>query len=344
VSHSAIYLVSGWDERFRGRGWEDYAFSAKCTLYLNSVNEFQYDALHLYHPCETNSTREINESLDDDYSRYVPDNYANHIKLQAETFGSIHKYSNNLAQKGEFASKLDFDTFEARHERAAAIYVDYYNTIKTKHLTDFKKLIYSSLCSQHNCDNCPDLPYDPTFTTPKCDPTPKHIQKCPDPPQSTPCFTPPQTPCKTPIHITPCKTPPQTPCFTPIHNTPCLTPITPELVQNLNVIAVKNKFQFVIKPTLTVKTPKERDDNIDIIPDTFVENCNKCEKKQEFDNCDKDQISDVTICYPTLDTDQNVEVVYTPQDSPCKPCKPCDPSIPIVQCDPPCYRCVQKVD
>ena len=41
LKNYAMKSISGWDERFRGRGWEDYAFAAKINLFL-SLSLYDY--------------------------------------------------------------------------------------------------------------------------------------------------------------------------------------------------------------------------------------------------------------------------------------------------------------
>jgi predicted glycosyltransferase involved in capsule biosynthesis len=88
----SMSLINGWDERFRGRGWEDYAFTSKIELFLYSINTYSYSALHLWHPYEINTTRIINEALNLEYETYSFYNYLNLINIYIN-FGSPIKYA-----------------------------------------------------------------------------------------------------------------------------------------------------------------------------------------------------------------------------------------------------------
>ncbi|ATZ80199.1 glycosyltransferase family A domain-containing protein [Bodo saltans virus] len=92
IEKNAMQIIAGWDERFRGRGWEDYAFTAKIKLFLYSIHTYSFNALHLWHPWEINTTREINEKLNAEYERYHFDNYVDVIEMACE-FGSPIKYA-----------------------------------------------------------------------------------------------------------------------------------------------------------------------------------------------------------------------------------------------------------
>jgi hypothetical protein len=92
ISEYSMSLLNGWDERFRGRGWEDYAFTSKIELFLYSTKTYGYLALHLWHPYETNTTRIINEALNLEYETY---DFYDYLKLIDTyiSFGSPIKYA-----------------------------------------------------------------------------------------------------------------------------------------------------------------------------------------------------------------------------------------------------------
>jgi hypothetical protein len=92
ISHAAMVIINGWDERFRGRGYEDYAFTAKLHLLIPSLHEYTYVAIHIYHPWETNTTREINTSLDREYQEHSFDDYVIHIISTYDKIGLKKKY------------------------------------------------------------------------------------------------------------------------------------------------------------------------------------------------------------------------------------------------------------
>jgi len=147
-------IISGWDERFRGRGWEDYAFTSKIFLFLENNYTFKYDALHLYHPWEINTTREINEKLDKEYMSYTPKDYINQI-LYSDTIGDINKYNN---KNNNEIYKDYINKYITNYIQAQTIY----DKIKTLVLKNHSKkdkdnldnIIYHNLCKLHNCNHC----------------------------------------------------------------------------------------------------------------------------------------------------------------------------------------------
>ena len=153
ISNSAFHLISGWDERFRGRGWEDYAFTSKINLFLKKTHTYKYTALHIYHPWESNTTREINQVLDIEYSKYRVENYITHI-LTSE-YGDINKY--NLS--GDKTPDVHYYNFmrklSKRSKRAVRIYHKIYKKVLKFHdPIDMYRLIYLNLCDQHTCCKC----------------------------------------------------------------------------------------------------------------------------------------------------------------------------------------------
>jgi GT2 family glycosyltransferase len=92
ISEHAFSTISGWDERFRGRGWEDYAFSAKINLFLYSTRTYDFDALHVWHPFEIHTTREINIKINEEYKGYGFGDYMRLVEGN-NAFGLPTKYS-----------------------------------------------------------------------------------------------------------------------------------------------------------------------------------------------------------------------------------------------------------
>ena len=92
ICKCSMNLINGWDERFRGRGWEDYAFTTKIELFLYSRHTYLYSALHLWHPYEINTTRIINEKLNLEYEQYNFYDYLNLINKYI-IYGSPIKYA-----------------------------------------------------------------------------------------------------------------------------------------------------------------------------------------------------------------------------------------------------------
>ncbi len=58
LSKKAMQIIGGWDERFRGRGWEDYALTSTVKLFLPDLYTYKYNALHFWHPLDINADRE----------------------------------------------------------------------------------------------------------------------------------------------------------------------------------------------------------------------------------------------------------------------------------------------
>jgi len=150
MSRDSIILVSGWDERMRGRGFEDYSFTSKIKLFLDSLITFDNKAIHLYHPWEVNSTREINEKLNDEYCGYNVDDYLKCITYTNKYFGNVDKYKNDIVV--EFNDNLvDPTILENQYKKAKIKYNELLYIISRKHLVDKEKFIYYNLCELHDC-------------------------------------------------------------------------------------------------------------------------------------------------------------------------------------------------
>lgn len=141
IADKAMKIISGWDERFRGRGWEDYAFTAKINLFLYSVKTYCYKALHLWHPYELNTTKTINEQLNDEYCNYDFYNYVNLV--EKNTIGYSIKYSTLHLLEYKSCNKLSCARYEYAKRK--------YNCLKSKYKT--KKKIYLKLCEQQHQSN-----------------------------------------------------------------------------------------------------------------------------------------------------------------------------------------------
>jgi len=138
IKEGVLEIVSGWDERFRGRGWEDYAFTTKLKLFLYSMKTYNYLALHLWHPWEIHTTRDINQKLNDDYENYNFSNYVNLIQNHS-FFGSPVKYSSLHPIKTHYKSK------HISNNRYEYGYSKYNNARK---LFSTRKLTFLFLCDQ----------------------------------------------------------------------------------------------------------------------------------------------------------------------------------------------------
>lgn len=131
-------LINGWDERFRGRGWEDYAFTAKIELFLYSKFTYPHSAIHLWHPWEINTTKEINERLSAEYENYSFCDYLKLINTYAE-FGSPIKYASFSSINSAIHKKYISD---CRYYYAKK----FYNKLFRKYKNN--KYVYLYLCDQ----------------------------------------------------------------------------------------------------------------------------------------------------------------------------------------------------
>lgn len=153
LSGKSVHIVKGWDERFRGRGWEDYAFTAKLKLFLCKLHTFKFFAIHLWHEKELGIIKEKNSKLNKEYQSYDVKNYIKQIE-NSYGFGSPIKYSQfGKKQKGKYNLH-----YRDRIKHAYCIYNEAYNyvTKKYKLVKDKKRLYtYLDLCDQL-CNYDPD--------------------------------------------------------------------------------------------------------------------------------------------------------------------------------------------
>ena len=156
LSYASVYNLSGFDERFRGRGYEDYALTAKIKLFTPYTYEYPIEAIHLYHPWEINTSKEENEKLHKEYFNYVPQDYSNLIINTSESFGNINKYTENEEEKFNFS--LNKDTFYKRFLDSINYYKKLHSVVTNKHKEsndiEINNYIYYNLCDQHNCYIC----------------------------------------------------------------------------------------------------------------------------------------------------------------------------------------------
>lgn len=136
-------IINGWDERFRGRGWEDYAFTSKVKLFLYSIRTYSYSALHLWHPCEINTTRLINEKLNLEYEKY---NFYDYFKLinTNDEFGSPIKYASSISMKPYKFIKNKKCISDYRYYSAKRLFNKLFNKYKNN------RNVYLYLCEQLN--------------------------------------------------------------------------------------------------------------------------------------------------------------------------------------------------
>lgn len=150
LSRKAVYVVSGWDERFRGRGWEDYAFTAKLRLFLYKKFTFKYDALHLWHEFEDQSIKKLNRELNKEYQKYSVRDYVKQIESN-KNFGSPLKYSTFGITIPEIPFKF---VYHERLKHAIKFYDDIYDWVTKKyHLEKDKRRLYTYLFLIGQLDN-----------------------------------------------------------------------------------------------------------------------------------------------------------------------------------------------
>lgn len=163
LSEKSINIVAGWDERFRGRGWEDYAFTTKIKLFLYSLHTFKFVGLHLWHKPEEQTTREINCELNKEYQTYDVCDYLNIIKKSYD-FGSSTKYAT-------FGKKTVYKSHEFKHKKrikhAYKVFDETYKRISKKHKVSKNQklsLVYHYLCDQYQgCDPLASDQQDSSF-------------------------------------------------------------------------------------------------------------------------------------------------------------------------------------
>jgi predicted glycosyltransferase involved in capsule biosynthesis len=153
ISKKSMYIIAGWDERFRGRGWEDYAMTSKINLFLYDIHTFDVKGLHLWHPLEENSTREINYKLNIEYSQYEIEDYILQIDENYLLFGNIDKYKLNNIKKFKDGYKNRKKRYLNGFRKFKKIIklVGYKHTDKMKN--DILELTYLNLSEQHLCKN-----------------------------------------------------------------------------------------------------------------------------------------------------------------------------------------------
>ena len=173
ISKKSMCELGGWDERFRGRGWEDYAFTAKINLFLKNIHTFCFSALHLWHPWEIHTDKKKNHSLNQEYYCYKVDDYINMIYDNIDKIGCINKYINEchetkyisnekcptiLYQSCNHCGKNKCEKYH-KHKYSCGyhVYDKLYKLVKYKHhyISDKQicELIYFNLCDQHCCND-----------------------------------------------------------------------------------------------------------------------------------------------------------------------------------------------
>ncbi len=165
LNKKSINIISGWDERFRGRGWEDYAFTAKIKLFLYKLCTYNFCALHLWHECEKDTIKTINCDLNKKYQMYDVWDYINLIE-KSHNFGSPLKYSQlGKIKKDKYCEFI----YKKRIKYAHYMFNKIYNRVTKKYkLSKNTRKIYTylDLCDQlchiayynDQCENkCIDL-------------------------------------------------------------------------------------------------------------------------------------------------------------------------------------------
>lgn len=177
LSLNTVHKISGWDERFRGRGWEDYAMTSKINLFIDKKNTFNNKAIHLWHPWEIHTDRTNNFHLDEEYLYYKVEDYIKIILNTKQTFGCLHKYideniktryqsdelEDNIIKKYKLHickhckinknidNKIDYSYGNLIYKEIKNRLKHYHYNLEKKDKKHFYKLLYHSLCDQHEC-------------------------------------------------------------------------------------------------------------------------------------------------------------------------------------------------
>lgn len=138
LSDHAIKSISGWDERFRGYGLEDFAFTAKINLFIYSIRTYFFPALHLWHQPETILISATNEELNNKYSQYDFYDYVDIIEKNC--IGYSIKYSTLRPLEYKSNYKLSDSRYNFGKERYSRL----------KKICKTKNEIYLNLCENQN--------------------------------------------------------------------------------------------------------------------------------------------------------------------------------------------------
>jgi len=171
LSWNSVQKISGWDERFRGRGYEDYAMTAKLNLFIPYTHEYNNSAIHIWHPWD-NSNKIDNESLHVEYSHYTVDDYLKLINDTYNNYGCVNKYINETPTIVKYNSNEPNNAKNYTHKKCYHCkymngenkhnYLDGYkiynklvSIIRSKHSDiseeELIKLIYFNLYDRYNC-------------------------------------------------------------------------------------------------------------------------------------------------------------------------------------------------
>jgi hypothetical protein len=153
VSYIAIKSISGWDERFRERGCEDFAFTAKINLFLYSTKIYSYSALYLWCQDELNTPKLNNDDLNEEYFKYAFNDYVNIIENAC--IGYSIKYSTSRPLEYESNYKLSKSRYNFGQRR--------YNRLRHKYGSN--KKIYLMLCEQQYQLEQDDIAVDSVYNT-----------------------------------------------------------------------------------------------------------------------------------------------------------------------------------
>ncbi len=175
MSRQLFGQLGGWDERFRGRGWEDYALTAKIRLMVpnDRLHIFKYPAVHLWHPYDMNNSRMINYDLNTEYSYYDANDYFSSQTGNIKEIGCLNKYIHESFITKYTSNETDLKPaiVSCPHCQNPHISVELINRtnitttfnqlkqlVMTKHQSisdqECHTLIYNNLCEQHNCNLC----------------------------------------------------------------------------------------------------------------------------------------------------------------------------------------------
>lgn len=134
INKKSMIILNGWDERFRGRGYEDYAFTSKLKLFIPNTKVFNFNALHIYHPFEINTTREISLKIDIEYSKY-----------------KFNDYVALLMNKLDYGRKDLYNTDERKNNKIPSMYKKKYLKCRKYY---YCKILKRVQCSHPCCTPC----------------------------------------------------------------------------------------------------------------------------------------------------------------------------------------------
>ena len=159
ISSKAFGLISGWDERFIGRGWEDYAMTAKIQLFIKRIHTYNVNAIHLWHPFEGNNVdKENNRALNEEYCSYITNDYINLIIKTQNQIGNVNKYTlnnSNCCSNSNCSNDDKSNSIANKLIHGFNVFDKVLRNVSRHHDSNCLQFVYYSLCGQHKChDKC----------------------------------------------------------------------------------------------------------------------------------------------------------------------------------------------